>query len=210
VSGGVDVITATVPGFTAPIFAQTVAVQGPPKIVASAMSLTNDALVLVTVQNPMGFHESCEFSLPTAVEIGEVSTYAEGGSLDASTDGPILSEDAGSVVWNQSCPWSPDGGGTLAVDGGASTDTETCVVESSSTWTTVTKIFALSFIPGLTDAVATGAGLTQGRTVTGICEDQFHQQTTFSISAQWGPAQAAEAGKNSGDAASANDAGASD
>jgi hypothetical protein len=178
VTAAVDVITVTTPGFTAPLASIRVAVQGPPKMLASTAALTNDALAFITVQDPMGFSESCTFSLPTAVQLGLVN-----GVPDASPSALT----AGDVTWGNECPWSVDGGGPLGIDGGPLTDTQTCVVDVSA-WTTHTKVFAVSYVPGLTDAVAAKAGLTLGRSITAVCQDQFGQQTVFALPAQWGAA----------------------
>ncbi len=85
VTGGVDVISVTVPGFTAPVLSLNVAVQGPPKVVASATALSNDSVVFVTLQNPMGFPESCTFALPAGVRVGDLQNETGGGD-DASDE----------------------------------------------------------------------------------------------------------------------------
>ncbi len=92
------------------------------------------------------------------------------------------------IAWTTACPWSQDGGGPLSAEGGTGDDTDTCVVPTGSS-TDLARVFALSFVQGLTDTTAAAAGLTSSRNVTAICEDDFRQQTPFALPASWGASQ---------------------
>jgi hypothetical protein len=191
-SAGVDVVTATVPGYAAPLLAQRFLVQGPAKLLPSGVTLTNDADVLLSIQNPMGFTEACTFTVPAGVRVGRVDTSVDGGTTDA----------ASTVSWYSACPWAVDGGGPLGADGSAGSDLPSCIVRPEASWTDRTQVFSFSFEPGLTDATASAAGLTSARAITAVCEDQFGQQGTVSIPAQWtvaSPVKATDGGSKGED-----------
>lgn len=95
VDGGLDFISVSVDGYQGPTTDLPVIVQGPARLSLSAMQLTRNTVVLLSVANPMAFHQDCLFTLPPGLQ---VSTTALDGSetlvkacpLSGATEPPCL------------------------------------------------------------------------------------------------------------------------
>jgi hypothetical protein len=49
-------------------------------------------------------------------------------------------------------------------------------------------MYSLSFMPGVSDALASSSGLETARPITLTCHDQFGQSSLVSVVASWTPA----------------------
>jgi hypothetical protein len=171
-NAGLDSVTATLDGYPSPVASAAFAVQGPPKITAVGTTIGNSGSLLVAVQNPMTFIQTCSFALPPGVQIG---LLVSSGPLpdDDSPNGDLVDAEvleAGVSAVQQCQPDSGPGG-------------EACV--SVFRFTEAAPIFALSFVPGLVDATATADGLGSPKVIPIVCSDQFNQTSTASVTASW-------------------------
>jgi hypothetical protein len=73
VNPGIDFISATVDGYAGSIAVLPVAIQGPVKLAASSAQFTTDTVSLLSVANPMAFHQDCLFTIPQGVHVDRVA-----------------------------------------------------------------------------------------------------------------------------------------
>jgi hypothetical protein len=71
---GIDFVTANVASYASPAATLVVAVQGPAAIAAVPSTVANNASVLVTVHNQMGFAQTCTFALPIGIQVTNLAT----------------------------------------------------------------------------------------------------------------------------------------
>jgi hypothetical protein len=179
-SPGVDIITATADGYPTPVATIAVAVQGPAKILPSATTLTSSTSIVVVVENPMSFQQTCILTLPVGIEAGIVSAVTGAGLNDAGLSGTAA------------C-------GLLSADAGLASGPPCVFVDE---FAQSSRIYDIAFAPGLTAGAVAAAGLATSRLLTLTCADQFSQTTTTSVTTSWGGATDAGTGSASSDAGS--------
>jgi len=91
---GIDFISAILEGYTGPTAVLPVAVQGPVKLVASSTQFTTGTVSLLSVVNPMAFHQDCLFTIPQGVQVKNVANDGS-QTLVASCPLSSASSDAG-------------------------------------------------------------------------------------------------------------------
>ena len=96
-TGGLDTVLASIDGFGSPVASWNLAVQGPAKVNIVPATLTPGGTVLIIIQNPMGFSQTCSFTLTGGAVFNDFSVDAGGASGSTSTapdDGGVLTVSA--------------------------------------------------------------------------------------------------------------------
>lgn len=123
---------------------------------------------------------------PAIVSVGG-KELANGGLVAVAVANPLR--------FKQTCTFGMPAGVQVGVlDSGKVTDTSACSAAdagqrgpcfASFEVDNVSQSFAISFVPGLTDALAKSVGLAAGPSVSVVCRDQFGQSATSSVPVSW-------------------------